>query len=151
MKKIFCVLLSLVLMILMVCSFTGCSENNETQEIKSAYDVPFTYDDGFVAKLKVPENTIYTGSAGELCMNFETTLSKTEIEDFYNDYFSTLQAVYSNGHASNEYDYYYDSEQRIILSHLTISDELNENNRTEYFICVDSGNDVENGDFLIKE
>ena len=134
----------LIGLIISVCILSGCSENSE---IKSSYEIPFTFDDNFVAELKVPENTIYTGSSGELCMNFETTASKTEVEDFYENYFSDLQIVYSKGHASNEYTYYYDCEQRVIFSHLTIEDELNENNKTEFYIALDACEDISNNEY----
>lgn len=94
----------------------GCS----SLTVKSEYDVPISYDDGFVSKIKVPDNTEYVGEMGLLGMEFETSLSEDEVQQFYNDYFSTLQQVYKNGRVDENVKYCYDKEQRMIYSQLNI-------------------------------
>lgn len=100
----------------LIFSVCGCS----SVTVKSEYDVPISFDDGFVSKIKVPDNTEYVGEVGLLGMQFETSLSEDEVQRFYNDYFSTLRQVYKNGRVDENVKYCYDKEQRMIYSQLNI-------------------------------
>lgn len=106
---------SLIIVFVLVVAFVFYRSNLNQEVPQSEYDIPQTFDDGFVPKLKVPENTFFLGAKGLLEMEFKTTKSKSEIIKFYDEYFSDLQFVYSNGQRSDEIDYFYDKDQRMVF------------------------------------
>ena len=106
---------SLIIVSVLVVAFVFYRSNLNQEVPQSEYDIPQTFDDGFVPKLKVPENTFFLGAKGLLEMEFKTTKSKSEIIKFYDEYFSDLQFVYSNGQRSDEIDYFYDKDQRMVF------------------------------------
>lgn len=128
---------------LIMCLFSGC------KQIKSEYEVPMSFEDGFVGKIKVPENTTYEGEHGATIMDFKTTLSEDEVQDFYDDYFSTLQKVYSKGSSPDDIDYYYDKDQRMIFYDLNIID--NGEDRLYFFISCDTCEDINNNELWTAE
>lgn len=140
-NKLFSILSILVISFSLSIISIGCS--------KSEYDIPFSFDDGFVSKLIVPDDTVFTGSQGELVMTFKTNSSKEEIENFYDEYFSTLQVVYTTGSRPNDATYYYDESQRMIFSHLVLLD--NDNDKTHFRIDCDICEDINNNKYWTTE
>ena len=112
----------------------GCSKKNTNKNVKSVssnvgkvtsqgYELPYTYPDGYVAVAKIVDNSTYktvetTGLANTRYW-LTTTTPKAEVEEFYSDYFSTLQLVKAKLE-TDESVAYYDKEKRIIISNLTI-------------------------------
>lgn len=124
---------------ILLCLFSGCDE------IKSEYEIPLSYDDNFVAKIKVPENTVFLGTHGCTILDFETNLSEDEVKEFYNNYFSSLQKVYSMGHNPEDLDYYYDKNQRMVFYDLTCVDRGTD--KLYFMITCDTCDNINNSEY----
>lgn len=135
-NKIISILSVLVVFFSFSIILSGCS--------KSEYDIPLSFEDNFVSKLKVPEKTSFTGAQGDLVMTFETELSEEEVNDFYDEYFSTLQVVYTTGSRPNDATYYYDESQRMIFSHLYVNVF---DDKVQFGIDCDVCEDINNNEY----
>lgn len=138
MKNKFIIIISLVIVVIIAggsaAFYFMTSSANRTE-----YDIPFTYDDGFVAKIKVPQGTKHISTFGLTVMQFETELSEDEVKEYYDNYFSTLQVVYSKGTASNDVVYYYDKEQRVVLRDFKV---WRLDNKTKFNIGLEKCEDI---------
>ena len=139
-NKIISILSVLVIFFSFSIILSGCS--------KSEYDLPLSFEDNFVAKLKVPEDTYFSDSQGNLIMVFETKSSEEEVKGFYNEYFSTLQVVYTTGSRPNDATYYYDESQRMIFSHLYVNAF---DDKVQFGIECDVCVDINNNEYWTAE
>lgn len=128
-----------ILCLLCLSIFSGCDE------VKSEYDIPLSLENGFVAKIKVPEKTKFKGAHGCTILDFETELSKEKVTAFYDDYFSSLQKVYTTGHSPTDFDYYYDASQKMIFYDLEFIE--NKTDKTEFMISCDACEDINNNEY----
>lgn len=113
------------------------------------YAAPFTKSDGTDCMVKVPEKTKHIDTYGFTVMKFESELSKEEIEEFYNDYFSGLLTVYGNGNLKDEQ--YFDDSQKLILGQMDIWNE-DDSDKTYFVIGVDFCEDIySNTEFKISD
>ncbi len=129
----------LSLCLLCLCIFSGCNE------VKSEYDIPLSFGNDFVAKIKVPDKTKFVGTHGCTILDFKTELSKEKVTEFYDDYFSSLQKVYTTGHSPKDLDYYYDAAQKMVFYDLEFKD--NENDKVEFMISCDTCEDINNNEY----
>lgn len=113
------------------------------------YTIPYSYDNDFVAVIKVPENTVYEGESGDSIMNFSTTLSKTEVTNFYDEYFSSLKKVYPKQTLNQESSsYYYDCEQKTVLSDISATTK---NDKTYFSISCSKCENIKNDEYFTNE
>lgn len=142
MNKKLSVILIFISLILIVSTVTGCNS------VKSEYDIPLSFSDDFVAKIKVPDDTKFLGSTGCTILQFETKVSESEVKEFYDDYFSALEIVFSTGHASNEVDYYYDKDQRMIFFDLYTNTD---NGKTYFTLACDPCENINDNEYWTIE
>lgn len=110
------------------------------------YNIPHSYDNGFVAVIKVPENTVYEGESGDLIMNFSTTLSKTEVTKFYDEYFSSLKKVYPKQTLNQESSsYYYDCDQKTVFSDISATKK---DEKTYFSISCSKCENIKNDEYF---
>ena len=137
MKKRLLIFTSIILSAVLIIGVGICLYNNSFLNTKSEYELPLSFSDDFVATLKVPEQTKYIGEMGLLGVEYETTLSESEVKEFYDEYFSTLQIIYNKKNPitnSEYYTCYYDEQQRTIFSQLNI---YKYNDNTRFSLCLD--------------
>ena len=120
--------------LLTILSATACRRNKTvTPSSNSAssfgsltsngYELPYDYEDGYSAMMKVPEGseyvTVSTTPGGNKVLHFTTTKSVDEVNDFYQEYFDTLVEVKAKKETDSSVGYF-DEEARLILFNLNV-------------------------------
>ena len=111
--------------------------NHAIQSNQKEYQLSFKFDDGFIAKFKLPEDTQFEKRIGAERIMFKTNLSESELNNYYNNYFSTLKKV-KNSNQNLNLTGYYDPQQRLVYSDFEI---ITENNQTKFTVSFDIYND----------
>lgn len=126
--KISCSLLSLSMAFCIV----ACSSTQKDIAVPAdGYELPYSYNDGYKAKLKTIENTSYlvtsTDLLGNKVIQFTTKQSEDDVKAYYDEYFDSLVKVEP---ISDKDDIigYFDEEKRLIMYNLIIWTADNETN-----------------------
>ena len=132
-KKTICILCVLAT----VFAFTACSKSKKISSSSSGsaipsnvgkvtsegYELPYEYSDGHVAVAKIVDDSKYKNVENTGVTNtrywLTTSKPKKEDEDFYKEYFKTLQPVKAKK-ASDSSVAYFDKERRIVISNLNV-------------------------------
>lgn len=121
-------IISIVLILLAVIIICRCIfQQVHKGPIETEHEIPVSFEDGFVSKLKLPDNTWFVEETAlqdrPHILTFESESAYKIVLQFYDDYFSTLQTVYSTESSTSEDKYYYDDEsQRMIYSNFDVFD-----------------------------
>lgn len=107
---------------------SGCSHKTVVKEgaqylTDKGYQMPYKYDDGYVAYMKTVEDskyeTISTTNAGNKVVHLTTSKSEEEVQAYYDDYFKNLKEVKAKLETDHSVGYY-DEENRIVVFNLYI-------------------------------
>ena len=146
---------SLACATLIAVSAAGCGCNkSETTNAKEegakyltdkGYQMPYEYEDGYVAYMKTLDGsdyeTISTTNAGNKVVHLKTDKSEEEVQAFYDDYFKDLKEVKAKLETDHSVGYY-DEENRIVVFNLVV---WTADGRTNYKMgcapCDDINND----------
>lgn len=108
---------------LSACSGKKKESSNVGRLTSEGYELPYEYEDGYKAVMKVPDNsqyvTISTTPGGNKVFHLKTTLSEDEVSAFYDEYFSTLEEVKPIKESDDSVGYF-DKDARMILFNLDV-------------------------------
>ena len=120
-------IMSIVLILLAVIIIGRCIfQQVHKGIIETEHEIPVSFEDGFVSKLELHDNTWFVEETSlkdrAHSLTFESESAYKIVLQFYDGYFLTLQTVYSTESSMNEDKYYYDESQRMIYSNFNVYD-----------------------------
>lgn len=141
-------IISIVLILLAVIIICRCVfQQVHKGPIETEHEIPVTFEDGFVSKLKLPDNTWFVEETAlenrPHVLTFESESAYKIVLQFYDEYFSTLQTVYSTESSTNEDKYYYDESQRMIYSNFNV---YNWGDTVRFMIDYEKCEDINNNE-----
>lgn len=132
--KITALLCCAVIFAVLLTACSGASDNNGKNTSATTkpeavyftdegYQLPYSYDDGYKAYLKVADKSEYetqsTVPTGGKVVHLTTELSEDEVRAYYEEYFKTLMPVKAKKETDKSVAYY-DAENRLVVFNLYV-------------------------------